>query len=93
MTWLRLAVVCAGVVHTGSYSGGLVRNLWHGAGIAFSIDVLEMVEFMCETSCVAADSLGMFDFICESGFSTADGHEMVEIGCSDVDGLEMGVCN
>ena len=27
MTWLRLVVVCAGVVQIGSCSGGLVRNL------------------------------------------------------------------
>ena len=33
------------------------------------------------------------DFVGESSCSVAGGLEMVEIGSSDVDGLEMGVCN
>ena len=93
MTYLRLVLVCVGVLHTGSCSSGLKRNLQCGAGIGFGVDGLEMVGFMCGTGFVAADGLRMFDFIGESGCSAADGLEMVEIVSSDVDGLEMGVCN
>ena len=39
--WLRLIVVTQVVF----CSGGLGRNLWHGAGIAFDADGLEMVVF------------------------------------------------
>ena len=52
---MRLVVVCVGVAHIGSCSGGLVRNLQCGTGIGFGMDGLEMVGFMFGSGCVAAD--------------------------------------
>ena len=80
-------------------SGGLGRNLWHGAGIGFGADGLEMVGFMFRSGWVVVDGLGMVEFIWESGCSTvADGPGMFEFiwesGCATVaDGLGMGLCN
>ena len=34
-TWLRLVIVCVVVAQVEFCSGGLVSNLWHGAGIRF----------------------------------------------------------
>ena len=88
-----LAVVCAGVLQIGSCTGGLERNLQHGAGIDFGIDGLEMVGFTFESGCIAASGPGMFEFICESGCSAADGLEIVDFigqsSCSVARGLEM----
>ena len=62
-TWLRLVVVCVVVAQIASCSGGLVRNLQHGAGIGFGSDGLEMVVFMFGNGYVVADGLGMF-YLC-----------------------------
>ena len=43
--WKKLVVVCVEIAQVGFYSGGLGRNLWHGAGIGFGADGLEMVVF------------------------------------------------
>ena len=48
MTWLRLAVLSARVVHTGSRSGSPVRNLRHGTGINFGIDGLKWLDLCVE---------------------------------------------
>ena len=97
-TWLRLVVVCVVVAQIGPCSGGLVRNLWHGAGIGFDIDGLEMVVFTFGSGSVVADVSRMFEFMWESGCSAvADGPGMFEFvwesGSSTVDGPGMGVCS
>ena len=71
-TCLRLVVVCTVVVQVGFCPAGLVRNLWHAAGIGFAADGLEMVVFMFESGCVVANGPGMFEFMLESGCSTVD---------------------
>ena len=93
MMWLRFGCSIAGVVHTASCSGGLVRNLQCDADISFGIVGLEMIGFTCGAGCSAADGLEMVHFIGEIGCSAADSLEIVhfigEISCSAADGLEM----
>ena len=85
------------VAQVGFCSGGLLRNLWHGAGIGFGADSLEMVVFIFGSGCVVGNGPGMFEFVWESGCSTVgDGPGMFEFmwesGCSTVNGLGMRVC-
>ena len=102
--WL-MAVRCASiclrlvvVAHVEFSSGGLGRNLWHGAGIGLALMVLKWLFFSFRSGCVAADGPGMVEFTLEFGCSTVAGglgmfEFMWESGCFVVaDGLGMVVC-
>ena len=66
---------------------------WLDLHVEVAADDPGMFVFMCESGYSAVDGLEMVDFIGESSCFVAGGLKMVEIGSSDVDGLEMGVCN